>query len=47
MAENAPKEKYIVWKLSDILEVCTRPELEKLDTIIDRILRKQIGRAHV
>lgn len=33
--------KFLVWKLDELLSVCTPGELKLLDTIIDRILRKR------
>lgn len=31
-------DKYIVWKLSEIVQVTTPEDLQKLDTIVDRVL---------
>ncbi|QIA28584.1 hypothetical protein [Phage f2b1] len=32
-------EKYMVWKMSEVLKVCTQGDMQKLDTLMDRILR--------
>ena len=35
------KDKFLVWKLEDVLAVCTPAELQKLDTIVDRMIHKK------
>jgi len=42
MSENRPQDiRYWVLKLDELLAVCTQPELQKFETIVDRILRKR------
>jgi hypothetical protein len=38
---DIPEERYVVWKLRELLEVCTAAELQQLDVITDRIIRKR------
>jgi hypothetical protein len=41
MGVELPNQKYVVWKLDEILQVCTPAELKLLDGIVDRVLRKR------
>jgi len=42
MSERRPQDdKYWVLKLDELLAVCTQPELQKFETIVDRILHKR------
>jgi hypothetical protein len=41
MGVELPNQKYIIWKLDEVLQVCTQAELKLLDGIVDRILRKR------
>jgi hypothetical protein len=36
---DIPEDRFLVWKLQELLQVCTPAELQQLDTITDRILR--------
>jgi hypothetical protein len=41
MGIEVPNQRYVVWKLDEILQVCTPAELKLLDGIVDRILVKR------
>jgi hypothetical protein len=49
MGVELPNQKYIVWKLDEVLQTCTPAELKLLDAIVDRILvkRKAEGKSPV
>lgn len=36
-----PKINYIVFDAEELISVCTQPELEKINAIVDRIIRKR------
>jgi hypothetical protein len=38
MKVDIPEDRFLVWKLQELLQVCTPAEMQQLDTITDRIL---------
>lgn len=43
MSEQAKKPKYIVWNIAEVASLCTKEELDLLNSIVDRIVEARVA----
>lgn len=43
MSEQAKKPKYIVWNIAEVVSLCTKEELDLLNSIVDRIVEARVA----